>query len=242
MKNLKIFLIKNFFLVKTVFLINLMLSFVLILIAIINYDTNIIILLILLSLIISMPLLWLVIKLPEQNSRVNFLKMIHSINIKQKKLIGVEIGVNEGNYSEKIYNFFSDKYDFEYTLIDPWEINEDFKGYGKEFLDSAYKKVLKKFGNKKNVTIMREPSNTACDKFEDESLDFVYVDGNHDYKFAKEDLDIWFKKLKTNGVLFGNDYARPFGVHKAISEFSFENKLVAKFSENDYKDFAFIKS
>ena len=242
MKNLKIFLIKNFFLVKTVFLINLMLSFVLILIAIINYDTNIIILLILLSLIISMPLLWLVIKLPEQNSRVNFLKMIHSINIKQKKLIGVEIGVNEGNYSEKIYNFFSDKYDFEYTLIDPWEINEDFKGYEKEFLDSAYKKVLKKFGNKKNVNIMREPSNTACNKFEDESLDFVYVDGNHDYKFVKEDLDIWFKKLKTNGVLFGNDYARPFGVHKAISEFSFENKLVAKFSENDYKDFAFIKS
>ena len=68
------------------------------------------------------------------------------------------------------------------------------------------------------------------------------MDGNHDYKFAKEDLDIWFKKLKTNGVLFGNDYARPFGVHKAVSEFSSENKLVAKFSENDYKDFAFIKS
>ena len=242
MKNLKILLIKNFFLVKTVFIVNVILCIVLILIAIINYDTNIIILLILLSLTISMPLLWLVIKLPEQNSRVNFLKMIHSINIKKKKLIGVEIGVNEGIYSEKIYNFFSDKYDFEYTLIDPWIIDEDFKGYGKEFLDSAYEKVLKKFGNKKNVTIMREPSNTACNKFEDESLDFVYVDGNHDYKFAKEDLDIWFKKLKTNGVLFGNDYARPYGVHKAVSEFSFENKLVAKFSENDYKDFAFIKS
>ena len=68
------------------------------------------------------------------------------------------------------------------------------------------------------------------------------MDGNHDYKFAKEDLDIWFKKLKPNGVRFGDDYSRSFGTHKAVSEFSFENKLVAKFSEDDYKNFAFIKN
>ena len=242
MKKFKNYLIKNFFLVKSVFLINLILSLLLILLAFVRHDINLINLLILLSLVISIPLLWLLIKLPEQNSRINFLKMIHSINIGKKQLRGVEIGVNEGIYSEKIYNFFSNKYDFKFALIDPWEVNEEFQGYGEKFLNQAYKKVLKKFGNNKNVTILREPSNIACNKFEDESLDFVYVDGNHDYKFAKEDLDIWFKKLKTNGVLFGNDYARPFGVHKAVSEFSSENKLVAKFSENDYKDFAFIKS
>jgi len=183
----------------------------------------------------------MLVKLPQQNTRMNFLKMIHSINIGKHKLVGVEIGVNEANYSEKVYNFFSDKYDFHYTLVDPWKINEDFHGYGEEFLENAYKKVLKKFANKKNVKILREPSNIACNKFEDETLDFVYIDGNHDYKFVKEDLDIWYKKLKPNGVLFGDDYARPFGVHKAVSRFSFENKIVVKFSEDDYKNFAFIK-
>ena len=130
--------------------------------AFVRHDINLINLLILLSLVISIPLLWLLIKLPEQNSRINFLKMIHSINIGKKQLRGVEIGVNEGIYSEKIYNFFSNKYDFKFALIDPWEVNEEFQGYGEKFLNQAYKKVLKKFGNNKNVTILREPSNIAC--------------------------------------------------------------------------------
>jgi len=241
MKNIKNFLIKKLIWIKSIFLLNFLIGIILTFSALVYYKINLLIFLTLISSLFSLPLLWLVIKLPEQNSRIKFLKMIHSINIDKKKLVGVEIGVNEGKYSEKIYNFFSNKYDLELTLIDPWEINDDFKGYGKQFLVSAYQKVISKFGNKKNITILREPSNSACSRFDDESLDFVYIDGNHDYKFVKEDLDIWYKKLRPNGVLFGDDYARSFGVHKAVSEFSFENKIVAKFSEDDYKNFAFIK-
>lgn len=239
--NIKSFLIKKLPVIKLIFLINIFIGIALIFVSFLNHEINLIVFLILIFVFASFPLLWILIRLAQQDQRMNFLKMIHSINIGKQKLVGVEIGVNEGNYSEKVYNFFSDKYDFHYTLIDPWRIDKDFHGYGKEFLENAYKKVLKKFANKEKVKILREASNTACDKFEDETLDFVYIDGNHDYKFVKEDLEIWYKKLRPNGVLFGDDYSRSFGVHKAVSEFSFENKIIAKFSEDDYKNFAFIK-
>jgi len=37
-------------------------------------------------------------------------------------------------------------------------------------------------------------------------LDWVYIDGNHSYANVKEDLELWSKRLKADGVLMGHDY------------------------------------
>ena len=169
--------------------------------------------------------------------RTDFLNLILSLNV-QKKLVGVEVGVLNGDYSEKILNFFNKKFDFYFYLIDPWK---GFNDYDQKFLDICYSNVKRKFSNNKKITILRQTSRLASSNFDDESLDFVYIDANHEYKYISEDLELWFPKLKSHGVLFGDDYSRNYGVHKAVNEFSFKKKLVVKFSD-DFKQYCFIKS
>ena len=46
----------------------------------------------------------------------------------------------------------------------------------------------------------------AVKDFDDESLDFVYIDGNHLYPAVKKDIDLWWPKVKAGGVMGGHDY------------------------------------
>jgi hypothetical protein len=171
-------------------------------------------------------------------SRDAFLQFIYSVNIQKKKLKGVEVGVLNGDYSEKIYNYYRKKFDFEFYLVDPWK---SFSDYDQKMLDQCYKNVLNKFKNIKKVKILKQTSEQASKKFANESLDFVYIDGNHEYNYVSKDLRLWFPKLRSHGVLFGDDYSRSYGVHKAVNQFAFDNKLSVKFSDN-YKQYCFIKS
>ena len=46
----------------------------------------------------------------------------------------------------------------------------------------------------------------AVEDFADESLDFVYIDGNHDFRYIAEDLAEWTKKVRIGGIISGHDY------------------------------------
>ena len=48
----------------------------------------------------------------------------------------------------------------------------------------------------------------AVKTFEDNSLDFVYIDGNHDFLNVAQDIHYWFKKVRPGGILSGHDYVR----------------------------------
>ena len=54
--------------------------------------------------------------------------------------------------------------------------------------------------------MVRATSEVAADMFEDFSLDFVYIDANHAYDFVKQDIKLWYPKVKQNGYLCGHDY------------------------------------
>ena len=47
----------------------------------------------------------------------------------------------------------------------------------------------------------------AIEDFEDESLDFVYIDGHHGFRYVAEDLVEWSQKVKKGGIISGHDYA-----------------------------------
>jgi len=176
----------------------------------------------------------------RKDKRIDFLNLIRQINIQKKEISGVEVGVLNGDYSKKIHDYF--KYlKLNLFLVDMWESTNDFKEYDQKNLDDAYKKVQEYFNKFENVNILRLSSLEASSRFENNSLDFVYIDSNHKYEFVKQDLYIWYDKLKTHGVLFGDDYSRNYGVHRAVSEFSFEKKLIVKFSDN-FKQYGLIKS
>lgn len=77
---------------------------------------------------------------------------------------------------------------------------------------------LEPFGSR--FLLMQEFSEVAASKFEDESFDFIFIDGNHWYKYVYGDIFNWFPKLKKGGIIAGHDYIdRPkYGVIKAVDE------------------------
>ena len=48
----------------------------------------------------------------------------------------------------------------------------------------------------------------ATADFADGSLDFVYIDGAHDFKNVACDICEWSKKVRVGGIVFGHDYKR----------------------------------
>ena len=81
-------------------------------------------------------------------------------------------------------------------------------------------------------TVHRDFSVQAASDFEDNTLDFVYVDARHDYAGALEDMVAWWPKLKDGGLMAGHDFIpdqiKPvegdFGVQKAVLEFTKSKK------------------
>lgn len=115
---------------------------------------------------------------------------------------GAEIGVYKGEFSEIIA-----KSGLKLYSVDPWRIYKDFNNpRGQARLDEQYENCKKLLSKYKNVEIIRKTSMEAVEDFEDESLDFVYIDANHDFRYVAEDLTEWTKKVKKGGIVSGHDY------------------------------------
>lgn len=54
--------------------------------------------------------------------------------------------------------------------------------------------------------MLRGLSTEIADLFQSNTLDYVYIDGNHDYDHVTHDLNVWWPKLKQGGLLAGHDY------------------------------------
>ena len=80
-----------------------------------------------------------------------------------------------------------------------------------------------------DVSLIRQSSAEAAERFERESLDLVLVDGNHSYSHALFDLTTWWEKLKPGGTMLLHDLSGRFpGVVRAAKEF--EGKTRVRFS------------
>lgn len=62
----------------------------------------------------------------------------------------------------------------------------------------------------------------AAKQFEDNSLEFVYIDGCHEYECVIEDIKAWLPKIKKEGMFAGHDYDWP-GVKQAVNEIFGDN-------------------
>ncbi len=58
----------------------------------------------------------------------------------------------------------------------------------------------------------------ASKLYEDESLDFVFIDAAHEYDSVKADVEAWFLKIKKGGYLCGHDYVPNTDVQKLVDE------------------------
>jgi hypothetical protein len=62
------------------------------------------------------------------------------------------------------------------------------------------------------------PSRRAAGLFADDSVDLVFIDAEHTYESVRDDLQAWWPKVRSGGLLAGHDYGWP-GVARAVEEF-----------------------
>ncbi len=124
--------------------------------------------------------------------------------------LGVEIGVAHGEYSEVLLKANPN---LKLYGVDPYMPLKGYLDYTKEStfnqLMADAEARLAPFGDR--YEHIREMSVEAAQDFENNSLDFVYIDGNHDFRNVIDDVDTWKYKVKPGGILYGHDYARTKG-------------------------------
>lgn len=122
-------------------------------------------------------------------------------------LIGAEIGVWLGVHAL----FYLKELDIKRVfLIDPYA---GYKGYdpvkefGMENLETAEQSAHARLRNyKQEIKWIKKKSAEATGLIDDDSLDFVYIDGNHSFDSVMEDISLYYPKLKKGGLLSGHDY------------------------------------
>ncbi len=172
---------------------------------------------------------------------------LNQILIKKPKTfleVGVFHGVTARNVCELLNKIHKD--DFTYIGLDLFEKNNEndteiipntkflnplkkiyfkyIKRMDPYSLDSV-KDLLKKF--EKNVHLIKGNSNNILKKMDTSKIDFVFLDGGHDYETVINDLNCCLKVVHNNGTILCDDYDLSFapGVKKAIDEFVKNNNL-----------------
>jgi len=86
---------------------------------------------------------------------------------------------------------------------------------------SLYQKFLNNIEPIKDyINSIRGFSYNVVNSYLNNSLDFVFIDGAHDYESVKRDIEDWYPKIKENGIIGGDDYVDGWpGVIKAVNEF-----------------------
>ncbi len=142
-----------------------------------------------------------------------------------KFLMGMELGVREGEHAltmlEKLY------------LVDIWDkyICEG-KTYDYTYL---YEIVRNKFNRFDNIEIIKGTFLQIANKIDNLSLDFIYIDANHQYEYVRQDIENWYYKIKLDGWICGHDYT-PLcpGVIRAVNEFVKLNNSKLHINDTDW--------
>lgn len=78
------------------------------------------------------------------------------------------------------------------------------------------------------------------------SLDFAYIDAQHHFEAIREDIELWYPKIRRGGILSGHDFLDGYaagylyGVESAGTEFASRNRLKAKLSGEGIRPSWFI--
>ena len=82
-------------------------------------------------------------------------------------------------------------------------------------IENIYGEFMKNVGSFKNLEVLKMNSDMAVRQFDNNSVDMVFIDGNHTYEEALADIKLWLPKTKK--IICGHDRACPT-VIKAVKE------------------------
>jgi predicted O-methyltransferase YrrM len=118
---------------------------------------------------------------------------------------GVEVGVERGYFSEILCKANPD---LKLFCVDAWQVYDGYRDHTRqEKLERYYNETIERL-KLYNVEILRGWSLDMAKNIPDNSLDFVYLDANHDFRHVIEDVDTWSRKVRKGGIVSGHDYNR----------------------------------
>jgi predicted O-methyltransferase YrrM len=142
---------------------------------------------------------------------------------------GAEIGVDRGRFSEFMFQHIPN---LKLYCIDNWH----WKLRG----ESRYKSTLDRL-KPYNATILRDTSMNALQFITDASLDFVYIDANHEFDFVMQDIIEWSKKVRPGGLVLMHDWYkfRGGGVVDAVNAYTNAHGIIQWFITDEKTPTAF---
>jgi hypothetical protein len=133
----------------------------------------------------------------------------------------VEVGCKEGRTSGHILDAVKESL---VIAIDPW-ITQEANGDPKRetYKDWDFEEIEKKFwenvGERRDRCRMLRMTSAEAVLEVGDGVDVVFIDALHDYESVKEDIKLWWPKVKVGGVLSGHDFNHKWpGVQLAVAE------------------------
>jgi len=133
--------------------------------------------------------------------------------------VAVEIGVDEADTSAKLLAALPS---LEMLLVDPYHL---LPGLGpaavarkRRVFDSAAERTQ---AFRDRATFILQTGVQAARHAANESLDLVFVDGDHLQEAVSADISAWWPAVRRGGILAGHDYTgRDLGVVRAANDFA----------------------
>ena len=113
---------------------------------------------------------------------------------------------------------FNSGKNIKFDVIDKWDFNWKMED-GREVY--TYTEFLKNIEPLKEIiNPIKAFSKDIGKNYEDETIDFIFIDADHEYDGVMNDIKIWYPKVKKNGIIAGHDYVESFsGVIKSVKEY-----------------------
>jgi SAM-dependent methyltransferase len=146
----------------------------------------------------------------------------------------VEVGSWKGrSASFMAVEIINSNKNIKFDCVDTWKGSIEHTTYDVVTEEKLYDVFLSNIEPVKHIiNPIRMTSIEASKLYEDNSLDFVFIDASHEYEDVKADILAWLPKVKIGGILAGHDYDTFEGVNKAVDEIFNINDL--KISEYCY--------
>jgi hypothetical protein len=155
-------------------------------------------------------------------------------------ITGAEIGVLAGRLSEHLLRLLPNLY---LSMVDRWCQADQNSKYAKSMGQVGAKTDAEMAQCKAHAEertgfarerrrLIKSDSVAAADLFEDGTLDFVFIDGDHTYEGVKRDIEAWAPKVRDGGIVAGHDIDTPlgggdWGVRQAVEEYMTREKIGA---------------
>ena len=148
----------------------------------------------------------------------NVCELLHNIHGKEFKYIGLDL--------------FEESHENKDEIIPNTKFSNPLKTIFFKYVKrqnpyslDAVKDLLNKF--KDNIHLIKGNSNKILNEIDMKKIDYVFLDGGHEYNTVKNDLECCKEVILSNGVILCDDYDLSYapGVKKAIDEFIENNSF-----------------